>query len=52
MLVNLGFLKEVIKCGLDLDSGIRGHVVGIKCLTGIPLEAMVTLGELCPRRGR
>ena len=39
----------MIKCGLGLDSGIRGHGVGIECLTGIPLEAMVTLGEAMPK---
>jgi len=42
----------VIKCGLGMDSGIRGHGVGIECLMGIPTEAMVTLGELYPRRKR
>lgn len=41
-----------MKCGIGLDSGIRGHGVVIECLTGIPMEAMVTLEELCPRRGR
>jgi hypothetical protein len=50
--VSLEFLKEVIKCGLGLDSGIPGHGMGIELLMGIPIEnmAMVILGELCPRR--
>ena len=39
-----------MKCGPVLDSGIRGRGLDIECLMGIPMEAMVTLGELCPRR--
>jgi hypothetical protein len=35
----------VIKCGPGLDSGIRGHGIGIECLTGIPMEAMAMLEE-------
>jgi len=43
-----------MKCGLGLDAGILGHGMDIECLMGIPMEAMamVTLGELCPRKKR
>jgi len=40
--------------GFGLDAGILGHGMDIECLMGIPMEdmAMVTLGELRPRRKR
>ena len=43
---------EVIKCGVGMDAGTLGRGLDIECLMGIPMEAMVTLGELCPRRKR
>jgi hypothetical protein len=50
----LEFLKEVIECGLDLDSGIHGHGMGIEHITHIPMEdmAIAILGELCPGKKR
>jgi len=43
-----------MKCGTGLDAGILGHGMYIECLMGIRIEdmAMVTLGELCPRKKR
>jgi len=44
-----------MKCGLGMDVGTLGRgIMGIECHAGIPIEdmAMVTLGELCPRRKR
>jgi hypothetical protein len=46
--------REVMKCGTGLDAGIPGHGTDIEYLMAMPTEAMamISLGELCPERGR
>ena len=45
---------EVIKRGIGMDAGTLGRGMDTECLMGILIEAMamVTLGELCPRKKR